>query len=172
MSPPPSSGVDSSDVGSPSVVTAVQISSANVIDTNHVTLKVMQKPASENGNETTSSTTPTYSVVRQIVVPPSLAASLQASGRQIMVVTGPGGKKMVAVKPVFTGTGGGSPNIMNKVVAVSHGALTARLVTSTTTSSPSSSNASSPEISSTNSATMAKAIAALKNAVPVTVIVF
>ena len=37
--------------------------------------------------------------VRQIMMPPGLAASLAASGRQIVVVTGPGGQKMVALKP-------------------------------------------------------------------------
>jgi len=169
VSPPPTSSVDNCDVGSPSVV---QISPASVVDAGHMTLKVVQKSSSENGDDSqassVSTTAPTqaYSVVRQIVVPPSLAASLQASGRQIMVVTGPGGKKMVALKPVFTGTG--STNVVNKFVAVSSGALPARLVTSTsTTSSASSSNSSSPDISSTSSTTMANAIAALKSAVPV-----
>ena len=38
--------------------------------------------------------------VRQIVMPSGLAAQLAASGRQIVVVTGPGGQKMVALKPI------------------------------------------------------------------------
>jgi hypothetical protein len=98
----------------------------------------MSRPAAENGEELLpAAPAPAYSVVRQIVVPPSLAASLQASGRQIMVVTGPGGKKMVALKPVFV-SGSGSPNLLNnKLVTVSSG-VPARLVT-TSTSSPTSS---------------------------------
>ena len=43
-------------------------------------------------------------VLRQIMVPPALAASLQATGRQLMVITGPGGKKMIALRPL-TSTG-------------------------------------------------------------------
>ena len=43
------------------------------------------------------------SSVRQIMIPPSLAASLAASGRQLMVVTGPGGKKMIAMRPMTAG---------------------------------------------------------------------
>ena len=38
------------------------------------------------------------------MVPPALAASLQATGRQLMVITGPGGKKMIALRPL-TSTG-------------------------------------------------------------------
>ncbi len=165
VSPPPSGLGCDSDVGSPSVV---QISPANVLDQGQITttLKVVQhhsKSPSENGDDQMSG----YSVVRQIVVPPSLAASLQASGRQIMVVTGPGGKKMVALKPLYV-SAANSPNLVNKFVTVSSG-LPARLITSTTTSSSgSSSNASSPDTSSSsNSASMAKALAALKSAVPV-----
>jgi hypothetical protein len=163
VSPPPSSNIDS-DVGSPSVV---QISPANVHDQGQITttLKVVQKTTNENGSD--DNVSPGYSVVRQIVVPPSLAASLQASGRQIMVVTGPGGKKMVALKPIYVSASGNSSNLINKFVTVSSGGgLPARLIT-TTTSSASSSNASSPDISSTNSTNMAKALAALKSAVPV-----
>ena len=164
VSPPPSSLGCDSDVGSPSVV---QISPANVLEPGQITttLKVVQhhsKSPSENGDDQMSG----YSVVRQIVVPPSLAASLQASGRQIMVVTGPGGKKMVALKPLYV-SAANSPNLVNKFVTVSSG-LPSRLITSTTTSSSgSSSNASSPDTSSSNSESMAKALAALKSAVPV-----
>ena len=57
-------------------------------------------------------------VVRQIMVPPSLAASLQASGRQLMVVTGPGGKKMVALKPLIIPQGNGVPNNGNSPIRI------------------------------------------------------
>merc|ERR1719361_1213336 len=57
-------------------------------------------------------------VVRQIMVPPSLAASLQASGRQLMVVTGPGGKKMVALKPLIIPQPNGGSNKGNNSIRI------------------------------------------------------
>lgn len=149
VSPPPTNSAEIFDAGSPSVV---QVSPASTVDPGHMTLKVIHKLSNENGDEApvSSAANTTYSVVRQIIVPPSLAASLQNCGRQIMVVTGPNGKKMVALKPVYTGPG--TTNLAGKFATLASGPLSARLIPSSSmTSSASSSNSSSPDIPSTQS---------------------
>ncbi len=79
------------DLGSPSVI---QIQNSPVGGTENPDSKVKTPTSGEN-----------KPVLRQIVVPPALAAQLQATGRQLMVITGPGGKKMIALKPLPTATG-------------------------------------------------------------------
>ena len=69
-----------------------------------------ESSSSSSGNSNTNSNNSglkqnnSKPVLRQIMVPPALAASLQATGRQLMVITGPGGKKMIALRPL-TSTG-------------------------------------------------------------------
>ena len=69
-----------------------------------------EESSSSSGNSNTNSNNSglkqnnSKPVLRQIMVPPALAASLQATGRQLMVITGPGGKKMIALRPL-TSTG-------------------------------------------------------------------
>jgi hypothetical protein len=91
-----------------------QISPANVVEPGQIlgSQKVVSKIAPNDSQSTPVAPPPNLKpVVRQIMVPPSLAASLQASGRQLMVVTGPGGKKMVALKPLLLSqSNGGSTN--------------------------------------------------------------
>ena len=168
VSPPPTSSTDSFDAGSPSVV---QISPASAVDSGHMTLKVIHKlNSTENGDDSqvSSAASPAYSVVRQIIVPPSLAASLQNCGRQIMVVTGPNGKKMVALKPVFAGPG--TSNLTGKFASVTSGPLATRLISSSSmTSSASSSNSSSPDIPS-SSTLCSGSVTEPKSAVPVSLI--
>ncbi len=60
-------------------------------------------------------------ILRQIMVPPALAASLQATGKQLVFITGAGGKKVIAMRSMA------SPGSMVK---------TARIVTSTSSISP------------------------------------
>jgi hypothetical protein len=84
------------DAGSSSVV---QISPANLIEPGQIKQGEDKKP-----------------VLRQIMVPPALAASLQATGRQLMVITGPGGKKMIALKPLATAASSASTtNVISTV---------------------------------------------------------
>ena len=95
-----------SDLDSSETPSILQLASASAVEPSHIlgTPKSVAKTISVT--EAHNSLTPSpvapppnlKPVVRQIMVPPSLAASLQASGRQLMVVTGPGGKKMVALK--------------------------------------------------------------------------
>ena len=43
-------------------------------------------------------------ILRQIMVPPALAASLQATGKQLVFITGSGGKKIIAMRPLQQAT--------------------------------------------------------------------
>ena len=102
--------------------TIVQISQANSVEPGQ--LSGSQKSVSKITASNESVTTPVAPppnlkpVVRQIMVPPSLAASLQASGRQLMVVTGPGGKKMVALKPLLLSQPNGSSTKGNTSIRI------------------------------------------------------
>ena len=102
--------------------TVVQISSANAIDQGQTAGS--QKSVSKITTNDAQSVTPVAPppnlkpIVRQIMVPPSLAASLQASGRQLMVVTGPGGKKMVALKPLLLSQSNGSSSKGNTSIRI------------------------------------------------------
>merc|ERR1712079_101972 len=47
-------------------------------------------------------------VLRQIMVPPALAASLHATGKQLVFITGSGGKKIIAMRPLSSATPSGT----------------------------------------------------------------
>ena len=108
----------------------VQISPANLVEPGQIlgSQKVISKTSSINESQLSSPVAPPPNlkpVVRQIMVPPSLAASLQASGRQLMVVTGPGGKKMVALKPLIVSQSNGSMNNGNSPIRIQTPSLNA-----------------------------------------------
>ena len=100
----------------------VQTSPVNVVEPGQIvgSQKTVPKITPSNDSQTTPVAPPPNlkPVVRQIMVPPSLAASLQASGRQLMVVTGPGGKKMVALKPLLLSQANGSTNKGNSSIRI------------------------------------------------------
>ena len=103
--------------------TVVQISPANAIDQGQIPgpQKSVSKTTTANDSQSVTPVAPPPNlkpIVRQIMVPPSLAASLQASGRQLMVVTGPGGKKMVALKPLLLSQSNGSSNKGNTSIRI------------------------------------------------------
>ena len=115
-----------SDLDSSETPSILQLASASAVEPSHIlgTPKSVAKTIS--ATEAHNSLTPSpvapppnlKPVVRQIMVPPSLAASLQASGRQLMVVTGPGGKKMVALKPLIIPQGNGVSNNGNSPIRI------------------------------------------------------
>lgn len=73
--------------------------------------KTQQQASSAAGNN--------KPILRQIMVPPALAASLQATGKQLVFITGSGGKKIIAMRPLNS-----SPMVGSTMVK------TARIVTS------------------------------------------
>merc|ERR1719295_541017 len=79
---------------SPNVKTTVKNNNGKESETTTVREEQQATAATSNGGQQQQQ------AVRQIVMPSSLAAQLAASGRQIVVVTGPGGQKMVALKPI------------------------------------------------------------------------
>ena len=97
-------------------------------------------------------------ILRQIMVPPALAASLQATGKQLVFITGAGGKKVIAMRPMVQGTP--TPTTMVKTARIVSGAginpNTTRVLSASTTSVPSpplaavTSVSSSPTMASSN----------------------
>ena len=117
-----------------------QISPANVVEPGQIlgSQKVASKIIPNDSHQSTPVAPPPNlkPVVRQIMVPPSLAASLQASGRQLMVVTGPGGKKMVALKPLLLSqSNGGSANTGSNPIRIQTPSLNTTKSSSIATSS-------------------------------------
>ena len=99
------SGPDLDAAGSSSVV---QLSSStNFLDSSSQIKVEESKPA---GNKP---------ILRQIMVPPALAASLQATGKQLVFITGAGGKKVIAMRPmVQQGSTSGSSTTMVKTARI------------------------------------------------------
>ena len=99
------SGPDLDAAGSSSVV---QLSSStNFLDSSSQIKVEESKPA---GNKP---------ILRQIMVPPALAASLQATGKQLVFITGAGGKKVIAMRPmVQQGSSSSSTTTMVKTARI------------------------------------------------------
>ena len=72
-------------------------------------------------------------ILRQIMVPPALAASLQATGKQLVFITGSGGKKVIAMRPLTSNMVGSTMVKTARLVSTSPNS---RVIGSTTTTSP------------------------------------
>ena len=103
-----SSGSPNSSSGSESPLMTSVTSNSNDLDmgsSSVVQVSSLSDP-DDVGPSSAGGLKPNKPIVRQIMVPPALAASLQATGRQLMVITGPGGKKMIALRPLSSTSSG------------------------------------------------------------------
>ena len=137
------SGPDLDAAGSSSVV---QLSSStNFLDSSSTQIKVEEsKPA---GNKP---------ILRQIMVPPALAASLQATGKQLVFITGAGGKKVIAMRPMVQQTSSPTTTTMVKTARIVAGNSPVQTLNSPTrVTLASSTSVPSPPPLAANSPTMA-----------------